>query len=198
VLTDVRRFTRLGTWFLLILALLIGSLAGSGVVLSRTAAAVTVVTAPLAVIGVFLAAWQLGRTTNAAQAATEAAQKAAQDFGTYRILLVISDAHRIAAALDRATEGQTIASELVNWNRVGGELHGLLGRRQEADVGTLLAGLSGSFALATVAKENLLMGEADPTESVKEARKAISDLTAPLGVLSGRLEMAIGSAKGNP
>jgi hypothetical protein len=36
------------------------------------------------------------------------------------------------------------------------------------------------------------MGAANPSGAAKEARRAISDLTAPLGVLSGRLEMSIG------
>jgi hypothetical protein len=179
-------------WLLVVIAALVLILSLSHIRFAHVADAVTIVSAPLAVAALFLGAWQLARTGRATVAATRAATQAAQDFATFRILFLINDAHRIADLLGRAENAQGMGQELVNWNRVGGELRGLLDKRLDAADDEFLRALSGSFVLATTAKEKLEMGSAKPQSAVKEARKAISDLTAPLGILSGKLEVTIG------
>lgn len=167
----------------------------TGASLSETADAVTLVLAPFALVSLLLAAVQLGRSATATRAATAAVNRAARSYETFRLLALIADANRIATALDVASDparadAARMREALLEWNRVGGELRGLLDGRAGVDT-ALLTDMTETFGLATTAKERLFRAGNDPTAVAQAVRAKIADTTAALGVLAGTLQTTI-------
>ncbi len=100
--------------------------------------------------------------------------------------------YEVLGVTPQATDAERIAEELVSWNRIGGELRGLLGEVTDVELETVLEDLSQSFTLATAAKEKVVMGAPKPHTASKEARSAITSVTSTLATLGGRLEASIG------
>jgi hypothetical protein len=191
----VLKYSLLGVLAVLVLIFV---LAVVGPNLSRTADVITVVLAPLAVVGLALGAWQLYRTVSATKAVQGAVQQTAQDFVTYQLLTLISEAHYLSLGLDTAArvgQADRAIEVLVSWNRVGGEIRGLLDGRPDIDE-ELLASMTESFALATTAKDKLTASNPSVASVTKAVRTAVGEVVTGLGVYSGKLKASIGQTGG--
>jgi hypothetical protein len=155
---------------------------------------VTIVTGPLALVGIWLAWLQLRRTADATEATKEAVEKTARGLAIYQLLALIPQVQQQEADLDVAVKlgDESRALEVLNhYRRTATEIRGLLDSRPTDDDG-LLDLMQESFTDAFQAKRRLMAGTSDLAGATLDVSQSIAEVSVRIGTLAGQLKANIG------
>jgi hypothetical protein len=155
---------------------------------------VTVITGPLALLGIGLAWLQLRRTADATEATKEAVERTARGLALYQLLGLLPQLHQHESDLDAAVEakdGRRAVEVLNQWRRTGTEVRGLLDSRTDTEE-ELITMLQESFTEAYQAKSRLLREANGVEEATIDVRRAIGEVSVRVGSLTGRIKANIG------
>ncbi len=141
---------------------------------------------PFAIIGFGITYWQLIKTRNAAQAATQAAYNAQRQLARNHIIILLHQLPRAEEELDRAISSGSVESTaawLNTWRVQAGQLRGLLKDDDGVDPG-FSANIQSSIVDAAGAKDKILRRPGpDLSGNTRQARTSIGRVTNEIGEL---------------